>query len=86
MSQRAWERAGLLALSLGATVGFLVYPTYPNYDSIYSLLWGREILDGHLPSFEAYRAPTEHPLWLAVSTVLVPCAAGASSNASAISS
>ena len=23
--------------------------TYPNYDSYYSLLWGREILHGHLP-------------------------------------
>ena len=43
-------------------VALLVWVTYPNYDSYYSLLWGREILHGHLPSFEAYRAPTEHPL------------------------
>jgi hypothetical protein len=45
-----------------AVVGFFVRATYPNYDSYYALLWGRELLDFHLPSFEAYRAPTEHPL------------------------
>ena len=32
-------------LCLACAVGFLVYPTYPNYDSYYSLLWGRELLD-----------------------------------------
>ena len=42
----------------------------PNYDSYYSLLWGREVLHGHLPSFEAYRAPTEHPLAVAFGAVL----------------
>jgi hypothetical protein len=45
-----------------AVVGFFIKVTYPNYDSYYALLWGRELLDLHLPSFEAYRAPTEHPL------------------------
>ena len=46
-------------------VGFFVRVTYPNYDSYYSLIWGREVVHGHLPSFEAYRAPTEHPLAVA---------------------
>jgi hypothetical protein len=55
----------------GATVlGTLVYPTYPNYDSYYSLLWGRELLDGHRPHFEGFRLPTEHPLAIVVSTFL----------------
>jgi hypothetical protein len=49
-------------LCLATLVGFLVYPTYPNYDSYYSLIWGRELVHGIKPSFEAYRAPTEHPL------------------------
>jgi hypothetical protein len=53
-------------------LGLLVWVTYPNYDSYYSLLWGREILHGHLPSFEAYRAPTEHPLGVAFGTLLAP--------------
>lgn len=52
-------------LCVGALVAFFVYPTYPNYDSYYSLLWGRELLDGLKPSFNVYRAPTEHPLAVA---------------------
>ena len=42
----------------------------PNYDSYYSLLWGREVLHGTLPSFDAYRAPTEHPLAIAFGALL----------------
>ena len=54
-----WVLAGLCVL---AVVGFFTWVTYPNYDSYYALLWGDELLHGQLPSFEAYRAPTEHPL------------------------
>ena len=50
------------ALCLAVVVGFFVRQTYPTYDSYYSLVWGREIMHLHLPTFEAYRAPTEHPL------------------------
>jgi hypothetical protein len=69
---RRAEIAALVVLALAAFAGFAIYPTYPNYDSLYSLLWGREILDGHLPSFDAYRAPTQHPLWVALGVVLAP--------------
>jgi hypothetical protein len=69
---RAWARAGFLLLCVGAIVGYLVYPTWPNYDSAYSLIWGRELLDGALPSFDAYRAPTEHPLAVVVGAILAP--------------
>ena len=51
---------------LGALAAWLAVPTYPAYDSLYSLVWAREILDGALPSFDAYRAPTQHPLLLPV--------------------
>jgi hypothetical protein len=54
-----WALAVLCVL---AVIGFFTWVTYPNYDSYYALLWGKELLDGQLPSFEAYRAPTEHPL------------------------
>jgi hypothetical protein len=69
---RRGEALALAVLALAAFAGFLVYPTYPEYDSLYSLLWGREILHGALPSFDAYRAPTQHPLWVAI---CVPIAA-----------
>jgi hypothetical protein len=65
-----WPRLALGALILATVAGFLVYPTFPNYDSYYSLLWGRELLHGHLPSFTAYRAPTEHPLAIAFGALL----------------
>jgi hypothetical protein len=68
--ERVYARAGFAVLCLGAFIGFLVYPTYPNYDSAYSLIWGRELVDGVLPSFDAYRAPTQHPLAVAVGAVL----------------
>jgi hypothetical protein len=58
----SWPVLLLGALILGTLVGFVVYPTYPNYDSYYSLLWGRELLHGVKPSFDGYRTPTEHPL------------------------
>jgi hypothetical protein len=57
-----WPALALVVLAVATFAGFLLYPTYPNYDSYYSLIWGREILHGHLPSFDGYRTPTEHPL------------------------
>jgi hypothetical protein len=53
-----------------ALIGFFVRVTYPNYDSYYALLWGREIMHFDLPSFDAYRAPTEHPLWIGFGALL----------------
>jgi len=69
---RRWSWPALLfaALAICVLVGALIYPTYPNYDSMYSLLWGRELLHGHTPSFEAYRAPTEHPLGIVFGALL----------------
>jgi hypothetical protein len=66
------ERLGLGVLVLASVAGFLAYPTYPNYDSYYSLLWGRELVGLHALSFEAYRAPTEHPLAIAFGALLTP--------------
>ncbi len=60
----------MAVLALAALVGFVAYPTYPNYDSYYSLLWGRELIHLEPLSFEAYRAPTEHPLAIAFGAVL----------------
>ncbi|MGI8748988.1 MAG: hypothetical protein ACR2J6_00270 [Thermoleophilaceae bacterium] len=65
-----WAKIAFAALCVAVAVGTLVYPTYPNYDSYYSLLWGRELLHGHLPHFEGFRLPTEHPLAIAAGVVL----------------
>jgi hypothetical protein len=63
-------RIAFLLLCAGFFIGFLVYPTYPNYDSYYSLLWGREVLDLQSPTFEGFRIPTEHPLAIAAGALL----------------
>lgn len=60
-----WAAIGLVAMSAAALVGYFAFPTYPTYDSFYALLWGRDLLHGHLPDFAVYRGPTEHPLAIA---------------------
>ena len=67
---RPVERA---AAALALAVAVLVWAltrTYPNYDSYYHLVWGRQLLDGLEPSFEAYAAPTQHPLYVALGALL----------------
>src|SRR4051794_41793386 len=73
----AWPALCLAALAAVAVAGFLAFPTYPNYDSYYSLLWGKEAAHGTLPSFDAYRAATPHPLALAPRALLAPFGARA---------
>jgi hypothetical protein len=60
---RRRELAAGLVLVLVAVVGWALVRTYPNYDSYFALDWGRELLDGRLPGYDAYAAPTPHPLW-----------------------
>ena len=66
----AWAKVGFAALCVGALVGFFLLPTYPTYDSYYALIWGRDLLHLHLPQFQVYRAPTEHPLAIAFGVLL----------------
>ena len=57
-------------LCLGFVIGFFVFPTYPVYDSYYSLLWGRDLLHGDPLVFDGFRYPTEHPLAIAAGAIL----------------
>ena len=67
----ALARVAFALLCVAFAVGFLLYPTYPNYDSYYSLLWGRELLDGEPLRFsEPFRVPTEHPLAIVAGALL----------------
>ena len=72
MTRRTLEPAAAGAAAVVALAAALLVPTYPNYDAYYHLVWGRELLDGVRPSFEAYQAPTQHPLYLAVCAALSP--------------
>jgi hypothetical protein len=53
-------------------VGYALYPTHPSYDPLYSLIWGAELANLERPSFDAYRAPTPHPLTIALGAILSP--------------
>jgi len=61
--------AAAFALAVAVLVWALTR-TYPNYDSYYHLVWGRQLLDGLEPTFTAYAAPTQHPLYVALGAVL----------------
>jgi hypothetical protein len=46
-----------------AALLLLIFPLgFPNYDTIYSLLWGRELAEGLSPDRGAALPPTPHPL------------------------
>jgi hypothetical protein len=63
---RRAEPAVVAALAAAALVAALLVPTYPNYDTYFHLVWGRELVHGIKPDFDAYAAPTEHPLFIAL--------------------
>ena len=81
MTRARREAAAIIALALAAVLVWALVPTYPNYDAYYHLVWGRELLHGHKPTFEAYQAPTEHPLYVALSTLLAAVFGGAADRA-----
>src|SRR4051812_3747203 len=67
---RRIELAVVAAALVAATAFWALVPTYPSLDSYYALVWGREAFGGHTPSFDGYRAPTHHPLWVLGAGVL----------------
>ncbi|HEX6026587.1 MAG TPA: hypothetical protein VFZ00_31610, partial [Solirubrobacter sp.] len=67
---RPVERVAAGLAVAAAVLVWAITRTYPNYDSYFHLVWGRELLDGVAPSFEAYAAPTQHPLYVALGALL----------------
>ena len=51
---------------------FVVFQTYPNYDTYYTLVWGQELGDGQLPDYDVFRTPTPHPLSTLVAWAMAP--------------
>jgi hypothetical protein len=71
LTPAAWIAAVTAAL-------LLVFPTgFPNYDTIYALLWGRELADGMSPDYGSALPPTPHPLADLLGLVTTPLGAGA---------
>ena len=45
---------------MACAIGIVVFPTYPNYDSYYALLWGREIVHGVMRAGTWLATPFRH--------------------------
>jgi hypothetical protein len=61
-----------------AAVLLLLFPLgFPNYDTIYSLLWGTELADALRPDRDAALPPTPHPLAEIFGLVTSPLGQGA---------
>src|SRR5215218_2454806 len=62
--------AGVL---VGAAVLRLLAGTgLANYDTLYALVWGRQLAHGDIPDLEVAIAPTPHPLLNLAATLLAP--------------
>jgi hypothetical protein len=67
----AWVAAVTAALLLVFPVGF------PNYDTIYALVWGRELAHGASPDYGSALPPTPHPLTDLIGLITTPLGDGA---------
>jgi hypothetical protein len=65
-----WRRWTLASLGLGLAARILAGPLPLNYYDVgYALVWGREILAGHLPDLRTPGASTPHPLGTLLATL-----------------
>jgi hypothetical protein len=71
LTPAAWVAAVVAGLLLIFPLGF------PNYDTIYALVWGRELAHGMSPDYGAALPPTPHPLADLLGLVTAPLGGGA---------
>ncbi|HET7177626.1 MAG TPA: hypothetical protein VFI63_02960, partial [Solirubrobacterales bacterium] len=71
LTPAAWVAAVTAVLLLLFPFGF------PNYDTIYALVWGRELAHGVSPDYGAALPPTPHPLADLLGLVTTPLGNGA---------
>jgi hypothetical protein len=71
VSPIAWVGGIVVALLIVFPLGF------PNYDTIYALVWGRELAHGVSPDYGAALPPTPHPLADLLGAVATPLGNGA---------
>jgi hypothetical protein len=61
-----------------SAVLLIVFPVgFPNYDTIYALVWGRELAHGVSPDYGAALPPTPHPLADLLGLITTPLGNGA---------
>jgi len=73
---RSWGPPLAFIVVVSAVLLAIFPKGFPNYDTIYYLLWGREIADGLSPDYGAPLAPTPHPLYDLLGAVFSPLGDG----------
>jgi hypothetical protein len=63
---RRFAPAVLATIALAAATWVIFSRAFLNYDTLYALIWGRDLAHADLPDFEFTLAPTPHPLAIAV--------------------
>jgi hypothetical protein len=71
LTPAAWVAAVTAALLVVFPLGF------PNYDTIYALVWGRELAHGASPDYGSALPPTPHPLTDLIGLLATPLGDGA---------
>jgi hypothetical protein len=71
-------------LVLGLVAWALVGRGLANYDTLYALVWGRDLAHGTLPDYDVSLAPTPHPLATLIGAVLSVLGAGGSISATLV--
>lgn len=74
MARLRWLAGPASVAAIALVVRLLWGSGTGNYDSLYALIWGRQLAHGHTPSFDVTLAPTPHPLANLVSMALAPLA------------
>jgi hypothetical protein len=71
-------------LALGLIAWALAGRGLANYDTLYALVWGRDLAHGTLPDYDVSLAPTPHPLATLVGLILSPLGATGSIDATLV--
>jgi hypothetical protein len=74
---RKWLTPAAWVAGVSAALLILFPLGFPNYDTIYALVWGRELAHGVSPDYGAALPPTPHPLADLLGLVATPLGDGA---------
>ena len=75
----------LAAIAAVALAIWLIYPFgFPNYDTVYALVWGDELAHGHSLDYGAPLPPTPHPLADIWGAMVSPLGAAGASDATTV--
>lgn len=73
----SWTGPAIWVAAVSAALLLLFPVGFPNYDTIYALVWGRELAHGASPDYGAALPPTPHPLADLLGLVTTPLGNGA---------